>query len=786
MKKMTTAKITVTGIVQGVGFRPFVYNTALQLNLNGTVQNDSAGVEIIVQGKDGDIDSLVKDILSNPPILAKIDSIKKEHIQTDVLFPAFSIIKSDSRKTKSTRISPDAATCPECLEELFDPQNRRYYYPYINCTHCGPRYTIIKDIPYDRKNTTMAGFVMCPACQKEYDDPTDRRFHAQPNACFECGPVYSLYNSRAQILHNGDNARKISEMIREAGSILEAGNILAVKGLGGVHLAVNAYNQEAVLKLRLRKYREKKPFAVMVKNIEQVSELCDTNREEEQRIQMTDRVIMLLKKNKNSHIAEAVAPGNHNLGVMVPYTPLQHLLFNMLDFPLVMTSGNVSDEPIAFKNDTAFRQLADIADYFLLGNRDIYIRTDDSVIRLWNKHDIPLRRARGFVPNPVVSTAEFGEPVLAVGAELKNTICLGFDHSLYMSHYIGDLKNRETYDAFIQAVSHFVKIYEKIPKIIAHDLNEQYLSTQAVKKPPQKLAWMKDCRRVVIQHHHAHIASCMAEHQLQEKVIGVAFDGTGLGPDNTIWGGEIFIADYTGFTREACLSPVLMPGGDSAVQEPWKAAFAYLWKSLGPEKEDTLHELFREVPENQIKMYLYQLKNKTGVVTTSAGRLFDAVSAIAHVCFHADYEGQPAVELEQAINAVSDESYLFPVEKSESSGLVEIVWENAIVSILNDYLAGASAGTISVKFHNGLANGIMKAVDSISAKTGIRKVVLSGGCFMNEYLLHSMVEKLSASNYLVYTHQQVPCNDGGLALGQAAIAREIHKQELEECVWLYQ
>ena len=564
------AMIRVRGIVQGVGFRPFIFQLAHRYRLNGWVRNQSDGVEIEVSGLSGEIDEFVRDIPIKAPPLARVLQVE---VSDRVFVPleGFHIVKSHSEQSRATLIAPDACTCSDCLGELFSPQDRRYRYPFINCTNCGPRYTIIKDIPYDRDQTTMADFTMCPACQAEYDDPMDRRFHAQPNACWECGPQVWLESPDGGRLAERDRA------IREAVSRLEQGAILAIKGLGGFHLAVLATDEGAVSRLRSRKIREEKPFAVMFSDLDAVRRTCEVGSKETELLESPMRPIVLLKRKgapEGNAIAPSVAPRNRFLGAFLPYTPVHFLLFRESSYQaLVMTSGNQSDEPIVMSNDEARERLKNIADFFLLHDRDIYMRCDDSVTRVLHGESRPLRRARGYVPVPVIM-GESAPSVLAVGAELKNTVCLTRGKEAFLSQHIGDLENLETLHSFEHAIDHLEKILEIKPKCIAHDLHPDYLSTQwaiARDDPP----------RLAVQHHHAHIASVMAEQKLTGPVLGLAMDGTGYGADGAIWGGEILLAEADGFERLGHFRYLPLPGGARAIKEPWRMALSYLWSLDG-------------------------------------------------------------------------------------------------------------------------------------------------------------------------------------------------------------
>ncbi|RPJ05408.1 MAG: carbamoyltransferase HypF, partial [Spirochaetaceae bacterium] len=667
---METKRVIVRGVVQGVGFRPFVYLKARENGLAGMVKNNPQGVEILVQGRHEGIVSLVNAIRNYPPPRAVVEEVSVSQFDTDKIWDSFSITESDQTGTRNARIASDSAICENCLEELFQKDNRRYYYPYINCTHCGPRFTIIKDIPYDRASTTMAGWTMCGPCADEYHDPSNRRFHAQPNACFECGPHMHLSERNGNLIVSGKTSIRMQELIIQTANILREGKIVAIKGLGGFHLAVNALDDQAVIRLRERKNREKKPFALMVGDLNALQNIAVAGVQEQNRLACAERPIILLEKRENSPVADVVAPDNNNLGVMLPYTPLQFLLFETINFPLVMTSGNINDEPIAFTDKNALDRLADIADFFILGDREIHTRIDDSVMRLWNGADYPIRRARGFVPAPINLKKKQPANILALGPELKNTICLSHDGVAYMSHHIGDLKNRETADSLYHAISHFTKIYGIKPDIIAHDMHPLYESTQAAFDPPPSLSWMNRLPKIAVQHHHAHIVSCMAEHGLEESVLGVALDGTGYGTDNTIWGGEILVAKHAGFSRGASLKKVKMPGADAAVRFPKRMSLSYLWEIFGENVREHIPAAMSDmVTPEEVDMTLYQIfAGMNSPMTSSAGRLFDAVSAFSGICGESKFEAQAAIMLEHAAEKDEKGSYHFDLCQGREQG----------------------------------------------------------------------------------------------------------------------
>ena len=634
-------KFQITGVVQGVGFRPFIYRLATECRLSGYVLNDSSGVMIEVQGPRPLVDAFAGRIRPEAPSMSRIVSLTTADVSIDSQPNGFRILESHGSAEQRVLISPDIATCDDCLREVLDPSDRRYGYPFINCTNCGPRFTIVRDIPYDRPLTTMSVFPMCPECEGEYHDPANRRFHAQPNACWRCGPQLEFRSESRPASEN-----PFSEVVLA----LRNGQIAAIKGLGGFHLAVDATNSAAVERLRARKHRIEKPFAVMVPNIETAERLCVMDDAARRLLLSPQRPIVLLPKRAGSGVSEAVAPGNRDLGIFLPYTPLHHLLFAEGNFTvLVMTSANLSEEPICIDNEEAIRRLAGIADCFLLHNREILIRSDDSVLRVVDGRPRQLRRSRGFVPMPVFVDHEL-PPILAVGGELKNTICYTRRNTAFLSQHVGDLENVESYGFFGETVHHLGQILEIEPEAIAYDLHPGYFSTQWAKK-------QTGIRLVGVQHHHAHIASCMAENHLDGKVIGFALDGTGYGTDGHIWGGEVLVADYAGFERAAHFEYVAMAGGEAAIREPWRMAISYLWHHFGRDFIPRDLAFLRERNPRSVELICQALEKKiNSPLTSSAGRLFDAISALCEVRSIANYEGQAAIELEMAIDPAGDDA----------------------------------------------------------------------------------------------------------------------------------
>jgi hydrogenase maturation protein HypF len=748
--------ITVEGIVQGVGFRPFVYGLAMKNGLAGFVFNDTAGVTIELEGEPLALENFLTHLREQPPPLARI-----ENVDCRIVPPkgesAFNIVGSQGEEERSVLIAPDTPTCDDCLEELFDPADRRYRYPFINCTNCGPRFTIIKDVPYDRGRTTMAGFGMCDDCEAEFHDPANRRFHAQPNACPQCGPRVRLLDCHGREILDGDP-------ISYAARLLLQGAILAVKGLGGYHLAGNAYDQEAVRRLRAKKHREDKPFAVMAANAKAIKQLCLVSDEDEILLQSVARPIVLLRKRDKIQIADAVAPRQRRLGLMLPYTPLHHLLLNDLDIPLVMTSGNVSEEPIAYKDDDALKRLGKIAEYFLVHDREIHMRCDDSVARTIGKQELLIRRSRGYAPRPIALAVPFVRPVLACGAHLKNTFCLGTERHAFMSHHIGDLENYETWDSFVKGIEHFKNLFAIEPAVVAHDLHPEYLSSKYA-------IGVNGATKIDVQHHHAHVASCMAEHGLEGPIIGVAFDGLGYGDDGTIWGGEFLVATLSGYERRAHLRTVPLAGGDRAIREPWRMAVSYLRDTLGKDPTSLGLPGWEQIPEKKIEIVTSMIQRRLNTVqTSSCGRLFDAVASIAGLRHEVNYEGQAAIELEMAAVEGNSESYPFEIG-STSPWVIDM--RPAIEDLVRDVKMKLPVGSLAAKFHNTLFAVTVEVCPRLRETDGLNRVCLSGGTFQNEYLLRRVIPALQTRGFEVYLNNQVPTNDGGIALGQAAIANAI-------------
>jgi hydrogenase maturation protein HypF len=754
-EKCVARRVEINGIVQGVGFRPFVYQLANRYDLKGKVANTSSGVAIHIQGPQTNIESFSKDLTQKCPPLAHITEISlyDEHIKD---FTDFTIVDSRKPALMTTLISPDVAVCDDCRRELFDLHNRRFGYPFINCTNCGPRYTIIDDIPYDRPKTSMKHFTMCPICQAEYDDPGNRRFHAQPNACAECGPHIDLYDNTRQKIATPKPLEKTVELIKQ-------GYIIAIKGLGGFHLAVDAENDQAVANLRKRKHREEKPFALMSFDVESVQSYAKVGPEEEKLLKSPQRPIVLLKKREPNSISKEVAPRNRYFGAMLPYTPLHYLLLSRGFTALVMTSGNLREEPIAIDNDDAFERLSDIADYFLIHNRDIYLRSDDSIVRKAAGAIRFIRRSRGYVPVPVFLNKKIPS-ILACGAELKNTVCLTKGNQAFLSQHIGDLENLATYDFFKLTIRHMQRILDINPEIIAFDLHPDYLSTRYAEE-------LQNINKIQVQHHHAHIVSAMAENRIDDPVIGLSFDGTGYGTDGAIWGGEILIADIEKFYRAAHFAYVPMPGSTAAIKEPWRMAVSYLYDALGQDFWNLGLPVLKAIEADKVKIIVDMIRKKiNSPLTSSLGRLFDGIAAITGIRYKVDFEGQAAMELEMlAADKVAD---IYDYEWITTEGH-KILTRPIIQGVVNDMVNGIHPSVISRKFHQTLIQMFSDLCAVIRKESGLNRVVLSGGVFQNSLLLTGLIKALEEKNFQVFTHSKVPANDGGISLGQAMVAAAV-------------
>lgn len=752
-REYTARRIEVEGIVQGVGFRPFVYQLANRYNLKGEVLNTSCGVSIHIEGTSNDIQSFFSELKNNAPPLASITGIS-DYPDRVINCEGFSISESIAGVSRSVLISPDVCICEDCLEELFDVKDRRFGYPFINCTNCGPRYTIIDDIPYDRPNTSMKHFKMCGRCQAEYDDPRNRRFHAQPNACRDCGPFLTLYDN---------NRKKISvkDPVEKAVSLLKQGCIVAIKGLGGFHLAADAENDEAVYKLRNRKFREEKPFAIMAFDIERIKKFADVEPEDEALLSSYRRPIVLLKKKEPNSLSCEVSPKNKYFGTMLPYTPIHYLLMRHDFTALVMTSGNRSEEPISIDNEDALSRLSGIADFFLTHNRDIYLRSDDSIVKRTAGETRFIRRSRGYVPLPVFLRRKI-MPVLSCGAELKNTVCIAKDNKAFLSQHIGDLENLSTLEFFELTIRHMKRILDIDPQIVACDLHPDYLSTKYA-------LLLKNVNIIRVQHHHAHIAGCMAENMIDEPVIGLSFDGTGYGEDGRIWGGEVMIAEKNHYTRAAHISYIPMPGSAAAIKEPWRMAASYLYDAFGEEMWGLDIPVFRETGRDKIRFVTDMISKKiNSPETSSLGRLFDGISAILGIRNRVCFEGQAAMELEMLSDENIEKTYDY--EWITDCNIYKILTAPIIRSVVRDLLNGVDTSVIGGKFHRTVICLFSSLCEKIRKDTGIKRVALSGGVFQNSTLLYGMIKALEEKHFTVYTHKSVPSNDGGISLGQAVIA----------------
>ena len=715
------------------------------------MRNNASGILIDLEGDPSDIDHFVRELQSNPPPLSTIESIERLENLAPLSYADFQILESDPAGQKLVPISADVATCQDCLTELFDKANRRYRYPFINCTNCGPRFTIIKSVPYDRANTTMGEFEMCRACRGEYENPLDRRFHAEPTACDACGPRLRLFDSEGR--------ESPGDILTSAIDLLRRGSVLAIKGIGGYHLACDALSKEAVASLRGRKFREDKPFALMAKSVDTIRTFCRVSSTEAALLESAARPIVLLERRRGNAIPRLVAPGVNTLGFMLPYAPLHHLLFESSEQPLVMTSGNISDEPICFRDEEVRQRLNGIADYFLVHDRPIQIRTDDSVVRQVNRREMVLRRSRGYAPAPIQTGFEFRRQILACGAELKNTFCLARGHSAFVSHHVGDLENLETLRSFTEGIEHYKNLFDIAPEVVAYDLHPEYLSTKVA------LALDDISTKVGVQHHHAHIASCMADNLIDGEVIGVAFDGLGYGLDGKLWGGEFFVADFCDAERVAHLANVPLAGGAKAIRQPWRLAAVYLQRTFGEKFLELDLPFVRRLDRNRWTTLNSMIAGGiNSPETSSMGRLFDAVSGLLTLRSSVNYEGQAAIELEGIADHNASDYYEFRIEGDE------VCADEVIRRTVSDLLDDVPHGQISARFHLSVAKLILNVAKRIREERRLNRVVLSGGVFQNMLLLRQVSQLLVESGFDVFTHSRVPTNDGGISLGQAAVA----------------
>ncbi|MFC2100605.1 carbamoyltransferase HypF [Bacteroidota bacterium] len=742
-------KIQIKGLVQGVGFRPFIYRLANENGLYGWVENRNDGVIVQIEGSQVDLDSFVKNITQKAPEASNIEQITFLDIQPSN-YPDFKIIKSNNISDDITEISPDIAVCSKCLEDM-KSQEHRINYPFINCTNCGPRFSIIQDLPYDRELTTMSVFRMCSICMKEYKDILDRRFHAQPVACLNCGPHYTLH-------FNNIKEKRIETVISKLSDLLQQGKTIAIKGIGGFFLACNALDESAVIQLRKNKNREGKPFAVMFSSLDILKEYALVSDLDSKILTSFRRPILLLEEKKS--LAPSVTVGLNTIGAMIPYMPIHYLLFEKLKLPaIVLTSGNFSEEPIIIDNDQAINKLSKVSDAVLSYNRDIFNRTDDSVVYVVNNKERIGRRSRGYAPSPIETKNDLNG-IIATGAELKNCFAVGKGKQAFLSQHIGDLKNLETYDFFMESLERYKKLFRITPELIACDLHPAYLSTQYAESTKLPI--------IRIQHHYAHIASCMAEHVLDEKVIGVSFDGTGYGDDGNIWGSEFFVCDLKEYERINHLEYIPLPGGDKASLEPWRMAVSYLYKIFKKDIYKLDLPLFKTIEEEKIDLVTTAIEKKLNTpLTSSSGRLFDAVSSIIGLCHYNTFEAEGPIRLESIIDNRCNENYKYKIAKT-------IILDDMIRGIVKDLINGIPKEVISAKFHNTLISVIFDVVNQIHTTHKINKVVLSGGTFQNRYLLGKL-ELLLKEKFDVYSNERIPTNDGGIALGQLLIAAKRRK-----------
>ncbi len=753
-------RLEIRGIVQGVGFRPFIYRLATTHNLKGFVLNNTTGVLIDLEGETFKIDEVIKKIKKNSPPLARIKEIESKTLPLKG-YMDFVIKYSRKEDEKITLVSPDIATCEDCKKELLNPSNRRNNYPFINCTNCGPRFTIIEELPYDRKNTTMKKFRMCKDCREEYENPNDRRFHAQPDACPICGPEVKLVNRKGTEI-KGDPISKTAELLKE-------GRIVGIKGLGGFHIACDATNEEAVKLLRSRKKRPHKPFALMARDAEVVRKYVYLSKKEKELLESPRAPIFILRKKEGCLLSNEISPNNRFIGFMLPYTPLHILLLQKTEDleVLIMTSGNRKEDPIIFKNKEALSSLGDIADYFLRHNRDIHIQADDSVLRIPSPRSNPLmiRRSRGYVPEPITSPIDFKNPILGCGAHLRNTFSLARGNEIFVSHHLGHLETLKAQESYERGIEHFVSLFDLNPEIIVVDKHPTYYSTQFGK------VWAKDNNKLLVevQHHHAHIASCLVDNEVDREVIGIAWDGTGYGEDEAIWGSEFLLADLKGYRRMAHLKYVPLPGGEKAVREPWRMAATYLYDKMGEDFLNLDIGFTRRLDLKKWKILKIMIDREINAPKTSSmGRLFDAVSSLIGGRDEITYFAEAAIELEMIMDEDEEGSYNFEIKKE---GKIYIIDPTPLIrSIVNDLMNSVDASRISSKFHRGLVAVIVKVSKLIREETNLKEVALSGGVFQNLFLRNLTTKRLSEAGFKVYNHTHIPPNDGGISVGQVAIA----------------
>jgi hydrogenase maturation protein HypF len=744
-------RLQITGLVQGVGFRPFVFRLAEEGDLRGYVLNDTSGVLIEAEGDMVKVQEFFSRIVNEKPELSKIYSLQHAYLE-EAGYEKFEIRESEEQGDTRASMLPDIAVCDECLHDITDPKNRRFIYPFTNCTNCGPRFTIINSLPYDRINTSMKDFRMCHDCEREYNTASDRRFHAQPDACHVCGPWISLYDCEGNVICEKDDAlEKVVNLIRK-------GNIIAVKGLGGYHLVCDATNNGSINRLRERKHREEKPMAVMFPDLDAIKNETLVNEYEERAIKSIEKPIVIVKKKGETILAGAASPHNSTVGVFLPYTPLHHLIVRKLKKPMVATSANITDEPIVKEEKDAFARLSDIADYLLVHNRDIVRRCDDSVVRIVADRQVPMRRSRGYAPLPIIVPFRFTKPVLALGPYMNNTIALGIDNKIYLSQHIGDLDTPRATEFYKETVHDFLRFFDVKPGTVVADMHPGYYSTRFGERYFHSVM-------VKVQHHYAHILSCMTENNIPEdsEVIGYAFDGTGYGPDKTIWGSEVMIATYRGFKRVYHLNPYKLPGGDRAVKEPCRTAYSLLYETFG---DGAAQSAYSPLSKKERSFFMTMLKKDiNSPVTTSMGRLFDGVASIIGIRHKVSYNAQAAIELEQlALRSDDKGSYPFGIE----NGIID--HRSIIEMLVNDLEAAVPAETIARKFHNTIVKIIIFTAELVKKETGITYVALSGGVFQNSIVLEDAFNQLKERGFSPIMHQLVPPNDGGISLGQAVFS----------------
>ncbi len=762
-------ELRIHGIVQGVGFRPFIYNLATQLHISGTVSNTSAGVFIQAAAPQDRLDSLISRISSEAPPLAQILEVVILPFDPDLLEDSkFHILQSEQGSTANTAIPPDIALCRDCLQEMLTENDRRYGYPFINCTNCGPRFTIVETIPYDRPQTSMKVFPMCSSCSEEYNDPGNRRFHAQPNACPKCGPQISWHD-------NAGNEIRCDSSIEQAVMALKDDKVIAIRGLGGFHLTVNACSAVAVAALRKRKTRPSKPLAIMVKDLAAVENLCHISAEEKKTLTSPQHPIVLLKKKNNKSLAENLCPGVGDVGIMLPYTPLHHLLFAQVTCPkaLVMTSGNISGQPICISNEQALAQLGNIADYFLLHNREILTRVDDSVTKKLHNEVRLFRRARGYSPSPLLYANNLPE-TLGCGGGFKSTFCLARGNLAFISQHIGDLFNLESYDFYVESLNHHKQVFDIEPELVVRDKHPDYMSSH--------FAESLDIPVYTAQHHHAHAVAVMAEHNIAEQVIAIVLDGTGYGTDGTIWGGEILLSNLQSFKRLGHLQYLPLPGGDKAAEQPWRMAFSALYQAYGNDgvTEKHLPPLLRTIERSQREILLEMVKNEfNSPITSSCGRLFDAIAALVNLRLNSDYEGHAAMELESLATSSLTMDWLTKLDQImvhpdspflyEKDGKGEIISTEFVKMVVDRSAKGLNVSQIALDFHLELIGAISKLTTKLSVQHKTNKVVLSGGCMQNRLLMEGLFYTLEKAGLQVFTGAKVPVNDGGISFGQIII-----------------